>query len=197
MAIGKGKIQIKTKDGNVVYKILYHVPRAFGTLLSLDFFCAESDGQFRSFTIHGYILTGFETIDFCQNNQQCVQIDLCWSNGLCYLYNKVTVPTLQDPVANKLTTQQEAKLWSLCLGYPGQQQLAVLPNHVKGLPQRITPHEFWVVDKIVKANVHKNNAGNMDRPAACFGEWFSFDFIFTRAISVKYKKQKGLKRIVK
>ena len=39
MAIGKGKMQIKTKDGDSMYTSLYHVPRASGNLLSPDFVC--------------------------------------------------------------------------------------------------------------------------------------------------------------
>ena len=46
-------------------------------------------------------------------------------------------------------------------------------------------------------NVSKNPAGHTDCDATCFGEKISMDFNFTRASSVKYKKRKGMSRVVK
>ena len=65
MAIGRGNLEIITTENERIYTPLYHVPDSSGTLLSPDFMCAESNGQYVQFHIGGDITTGKGSIDLC------------------------------------------------------------------------------------------------------------------------------------
>lgn len=196
--IGSGKMELLTDTGRKIYTKMYFVPAATGTILSPDFMCTESNGQYCLFHIDSYTDTGRGLLRFCDTGQQnCDQVKLKRKNGLWFLAQQIQLPTIRTPHTNSLTRLQEAELWSLRLGSPGERQMATLPKNVTGTPQRLTPHKFRVVDEVVDANIRKALKGITDRSATVFGERLSIDFSFVRASSVQYKQQKGMKRIVK
>ena len=197
MAIGRGNLEIITTENERIYTLLYHVPNLSGTLLSPDFMCAESNGQYVQFHINGDITTGQGSIDMCNKKNSCQRIVVRRSNGLWYLLNQIEAHKVGTLTVNVLKKLQESELWSMRMGSPGQRQLSILPKHVSGTPSKLKPHKFRIIDKVVDANIIKAPTGHTNREAECFGERLSMDFNFTRASSVKYKKQKGMTRVAK
>ena len=111
-AIGVGLIKLLTKDNERVYSTMYHVPMATSTLLSPDFVCVNSDGEYSTFTIESNIDTGKGYMKF-PGASKMFTLELIRENGLWYLKHLSEYHSISHPSAMNPTKHQEAELWSL------------------------------------------------------------------------------------
>ena len=145
---------------------MFYCPSASGTIISPDHVCAQADNNFTQFVVHSDVATGRGSIHFLDGDaidKACV--DLHRSNGLWYISDDDVFPTVSNPTTTKMNAHQTSELWSLRLGSPGSRQLAQIPRHTSGLPQKLHLHQFRVLDDVVDANMKKENAGSTDRDA--------------------------------
>jgi hypothetical protein len=82
----------------------------------------------------------------------------------------------------------ESETWYLRLGGCSEQQLAELPKHAKGLPEKFEWHPFRFVDFREFARVHKQPVGRDPSRVSRRAVRFYFDFGFMRASNADYTK---------
>jgi hypothetical protein len=102
---------------------------------------------------------------------------------------QTTAPTPDTTVdAAGVQCVLEAELWSACLGYCGEWQLKVTPQHSLGTPTKFYPHPLRFVDHKEHARIRKRAAGRTLVPAILPGQRFGMDFRFMRASTADYRK---------
>jgi hypothetical protein len=78
------------------------------------------------------------------------------------------------PVSNNCLT--ESKLWMLCLGSPGEDQLNLMPSNVTGIPPGFHYHPFRFLDWKEEARVQKQAASKLVEWTAVIRWQFYMDF---------------------
>jgi len=93
--------------------------------------------------------------------------------------------------------QVGSKVWALCFGSPGEQQLDVLPRHVIGTPPVFEYHPFRSIDFKEQAYIRKQAAQQMAEHIPHCGAELFMDFGFLRASTDDYTRpNKDTDRIV-
>jgi hypothetical protein len=98
------------------------------------------------------------------------------------------IPHLRTPSKYKPVPkdcQLESKVWSLCLGCPGVDQLDILPGNVSGLPSVLEYHPFRFVDFHAQARIRQQAPQSAVHVEQRCRE-FRMDFGFMRALANDY-----------
>jgi hypothetical protein len=82
--------------------------------------------------------------------------------------------------------QLESKVWLLCLGFPGVQQLDVLPQNATGIPAVFEYHPFCCVDFKEQACIRKQAAQRSAVQTTDCCQRFYMDFGFMHASTLDY-----------
>jgi hypothetical protein len=106
-------------------------------------------------------------------------------------------PASKFPPTTK-ARQVESKVWALHFGSPGEGQLDILPQHVKGMPPVFKYHPFWFIDFKEQAYIRKQPAKRTAERIPGCGSKFFMDFGFMQASTEDYKcpNKKATNRIV-
>jgi hypothetical protein len=98
-------------------------------------------------------------------------------------------------VSNNCLT--ESKLWILCLGSPGENQLELLPGNVTGIPPGFHYHPFWFLDWKEEAGIKKQAASKSAERTTDINWQFCVNFSFMQALSLDYQQpDKAMDRVV-
>ncbi len=84
--------------------------------------------------------------------------------------------------------QVESKVWALHFGSPGEGQLDILPQHVKGTPPVFKYHPFQFIDFKEQAHICKQLAKRTAKWIPGCRSKFFMDFGFMRASTEDYKR---------
>jgi hypothetical protein len=206
-----GDYPIECDDGTVVLTKCFYNPNASDTIISPQ---AIIDASLESHTWEqvGRRMGQPGQLRFI-GQQSSKTITLHQNNGLYFCNSKVfdvlddneneTLHTVNQCQVNKntrkpwKTTQYtpaskakilESETWCLRLGGCSEQQLAELPKHVDGLPQKFEWHPFRFVDFREYARVHKQPVGRDPSRVSRKAARFYFDFGFMRASTSDFAK---------
>ena len=131
---------------------MYYCAQASGTIISLDAICSSLDNSYYKFGLESNLITGHGTMTFESPDNTTHTVTTVRNNGLWFLSQNVIYSTLSHRVnKSKLNKHQQAELWSLRLGCPGETQLTSLHHHATGIPT-ITPHKFSILPTTADAN---------------------------------------------
>jgi hypothetical protein len=96
-------------------------------------------------------------------------------------------PASKFPPTTK-ARQVESKVWALHFGSPGEGQLDLLPQHIKGMPPVFEYHPFWFIDFKEQAYIHRQPAKRMAKWIPGCGSEFFMNFGFMWASTEDYKR---------
>lgn len=200
-----GLLPIPLLDGSVYYQTMFVNPHAAGTFLSPQALIDGSGNKFTRWVQEGnaHGRPGFIRI-YQQDGSLAIQLDLTQSNGLYFcsmssftvttapsshgcqsLTSEVTVPpsttvAVTRPRPITPAQQLESELWATRLGFCGEHQLMILPQHVTGVP-KLHCHPLRFIDWKEEAQIRRQPAGGPADDLDEAGARFHMDFGFIRA----------------